>query len=108
MNATENGIRGDRLKSLRESQGITQRDLAGALEIGEKEIWRYENEPSNPTAAKLTRIAAFFNVSVDYLLGLTDKPSAYSGNDLSIQELAALSAWRRGDKLKAIRTIADE
>lgn len=108
MNASDNGIRGDRLKALREAQGLTQRDLADQLEIGEKEIWRYENVTSNPTSLKLTKMAAFFNVSVDYLVGLTDKPSAYTGSDLSLQELAALSAWRRGDRIKAIRAIIDE
>lgn len=108
MSDNEVGIRGDRIKALREAQGLTQRDLAERLQIGEKEIWRYENIPSNPTALKLSKIAIFFNVSVDYLIGLADKPSPFSGGDLTMHELSALAAWRRGDIRKAIKAILDE
>lgn len=107
MVTKEAGIRGDRLKQLREAADLTQRELSDQLGIGEKEIWRYENEPANPTAHKLTKIAAFFGVSVDYLLGLSDKP-VNNGSDLSVQELAALAAWRRGDIRRAIKAIVDE
>lgn len=101
-------IRGERIRTLREAKGLTQKDLAEQLDIGEKEIWRYENTESNPTSLKLTKIALFFNVSTDYILGLSDKPSPYNGGDLTLHELEALAAWRKGDIRSAIKAIVNE
>lgn len=101
----EKSLRGDRVKKLREVRNLTQKQLSERLDIGEKEIWRYENEPSNPTALKLTKLAIFFGVSTDYLLGLTDNQNGSVGDDLDDQETEVIEALRSGDKLKAIQAI---
>ncbi|ERM18973.1 XRE family transcriptional regulator [Brevibacillus laterosporus PE36] len=58
-----------RLKELRAEKMITQEELAKALDIPESTIRRLESSDSLPRHERLEKIADFFNVSVDYLLG---------------------------------------
>ena len=73
---------GARLKELRESQGLTQNDLAIHLHTARSTITLYENGTNEPDFRTLIKIADVFNVSLDYLLGRTDKK--YNSN-LSIE-----------------------
>lgn len=101
-------MRGDRLKELREEAHLTQEELSLQLSISEPQIWRYENGESSPKADVLVRLSAFFNVSVDYLLGVSDDPSIHVGGDLSTKESAVIAAWRRGERFEAIKVIAGD
>lgn len=60
---------GNRLKMLRNITGVTQRELATAIDVERATIAGYETRDSEPNYEKLIRISKFFNVSVDYLLG---------------------------------------
>ncbi|QDX92022.1 XRE family transcriptional regulator [Brevibacillus laterosporus] len=63
-----------RLKELRAEKMITQEELARALDIPESTIRRLESsDQSLPRHERLEKIADFFNVSVDYLLGRTNE-----------------------------------
>lgn len=64
---------GDRLKELRKSQGLTQEDLATAINVSRQSIGNYENYSVYPDLDTLVKIADFFNVSTDYLLCRTNK-----------------------------------
>jgi len=61
---------GKKIKKLRSSLGISQEQLAEAIGSNVKSIQRYETEKSRPDTFTLIRLAAFFDVSTDYLLGL--------------------------------------
>ena len=61
---------GEKIRALREAVGITQKDLAEELGIALKTLQRYENEQSRPDFYALSRLATFFDVSSDYLLGI--------------------------------------
>lgn len=100
-------MRGDRLAKLREAQNLNQVDLSRLLGLGENQIWRYENGESEPRADVLMKIAQYFRVSADYLLGISDYPIPYTG-ELSDEEKSAIDAWRRGDKYAAIKMITSE
>ena len=76
--AMEN-IFGERLKKLRHSKGITQKELAEQLQIGRSSIAEYEAGKKTPTGPVVAKIAKYFSVSTDYLLGLTDDPTPKSG-----------------------------
>jgi transcriptional regulator with XRE-family HTH domain len=67
-------MRGDRLRSLREAQKLTQKDLADRLHISESQIFRYEKDEIEPRADVVVKIAEFFNVTADFLLGMSDEP----------------------------------
>ena len=62
-----------RLNELRKAKGISQLKLAMDLNMNQNTISRYENGEREPGINELIRIADYFNVSVDYLLGRTDK-----------------------------------
>lgn len=63
---------GIRLKELRKKHGLTQKALADILLIDNSSISKYENDRAIPENELLQRIADFFSVSVDYLLGRSD------------------------------------
>lgn len=65
---------GDRLLELRKDAGLTQDDLALILSINKHSISSYERDKSEPPDAIKIAIAKYFNVSIDYLLGVTDIP----------------------------------
>lgn len=69
---------GERLLDLRKDAGLTQDELAAILRINKHSISAYEREKSEPPDAIKVEIAKYFNVSVDYLLGLTDEPSPHT------------------------------
>lgn len=100
-------IVGERLRDLRKNRGYSRRELAEFIQIGEANIQRYESGESDAISENVLKIARYFNVSTDYLLGLSDTPASYS-NDLTVDELAALAAWRRGDRIEAIKVIVDD
>ena len=66
----------ERLKLLRSSKKMTQKDLAAILNITQQAIAKWENRISSPDYETLLRIADYFNVSVDYLLGRDAPPPA--------------------------------
>ncbi|MEA4815487.1 LexA repressor [bioreactor metagenome] len=60
---------GERLKSLRKSKNLTQVDLASILELDKSSIAKYETLKAIPSLDILMKLAKYFNVSVDYMLG---------------------------------------
>lgn len=68
---------GTRLRELRESAGETRFLLASAIHTTPSSIYNIETGLSkNPHIELVTSLAKHFNVSVDYLLGITDKNEA--------------------------------
>ena len=64
-------IDGKRLKELRENRGLYLHDMADFLGVTRQAYMKYENgETKNPR--QIDELAEFFNVSTDYLLGITD------------------------------------
>lgn len=63
-----------RLKEIRKSKGISQLKLALDLNTNQNTISRYETGEREPGIAELIKIADYFNVSIDYLVGRTDNP----------------------------------
>lgn len=64
-----------RLKDLRESRRIYQREMAEMLGLSMRGYQSYETNTSEPKLETLVFLADYFNVSVDYLLGRTDVPT---------------------------------
>lgn len=59
----------DRLKSLRISKKLSQKDFALAIRVSQQTVASWENGRTEPSNAALKDIADYFNVSTDYLLG---------------------------------------
>lgn len=63
-----------RLRQIRMQNKISQLKLALDLNLNQNSISRYENGDREADYDTLVRIADYFNVSLDYLLGRTENP----------------------------------
>ena len=63
---------GERIKELRNEKGVGQNQLANDLRLSNASISYWETGKQEPGAAALFKLAQYFNVSTDYLLGLED------------------------------------
>ena len=61
-----------RLHFLRKEKGITQKDLADVLGYGYTAISNYESGKNEPSIRDIVKIADYFDVTIDYLVGRTD------------------------------------
>lgn len=66
---------GSILKKLRNSKGLTGEDLGKKLNVTKMAISRYETDKRFPDKDTLVKLADYFDVTVDYLLGRTDDPN---------------------------------
>lgn len=66
-----------RLRDLREDKDWTQQQIADMLFINRRTYSAYENGVNSMTPETLIKIAKIHNVSVDYILELTDNPIPY-------------------------------
>ncbi len=62
----------NRIRELRERKGLRQIDVAEATGIDQKTLSNYETGKTNPDSYALIRLADFFGVSIDYLVGRCD------------------------------------
>lgn len=62
-----------RIKDLREDNDKTQKELAKYLGMKQPQYYRYENGLRDIPTDILIKLSKYYNVSVDYILGLTDK-----------------------------------
>lgn len=61
-----------RIKELRIEKGLTQKELALAIESTNKNIWAYENNLATPPLETLIKLANYFKCSIDYISGYSD------------------------------------
>lgn len=66
-----------RLKDARKSKGLKQQEVADYLGIAKITYARYEGGTREPDINTIVSLASYFDVTVDYLLGLTDIPNIY-------------------------------
>ncbi|WKY44191.1 helix-turn-helix transcriptional regulator [Eubacteriaceae bacterium ES2] len=77
---------GTRLKQLREYKNITQQDLANLMGLSRPTIAGYEASGKQPDQEKIVWLAKYFEVSADYLLGLTDDPTPIRNVDQDLDD----------------------
>lgn len=73
---------GTQLRNLLEQDGITQKELAEALNISNSTLNGYIQNRRQPDAKTVIRLASYFNTTTDYIYGLTTlrEPMAYPYN----------------------------
>jgi len=76
-----------RIKELRLARGINQVKLAEALGVTKQSVSNWENDNIQPSIEILMKLAEYFCVSTDYLLGLEEKITLDVSN-LSAEEIA--------------------
>ncbi|EOO12773.1 helix-turn-helix domain-containing protein [Bacillus cereus] len=76
---------GNIIRDLRKQKGITQKELAQSLQLSESTIGMYERNERQPDYNTLIRIADYFNVSTDFLLG-RDFNVTEDGNKIELDQ----------------------
>lgn len=71
----------ERLKELRTSKGLTMEQLAKEIDSTKGTISNYENKNKKPSLDMLIKLADYFDVSIDYLVGRTDDPKLHKKED---------------------------
>jgi Predicted transcriptional regulators len=64
----------DRLQGLKKIKGKLQKDVSIGVDIPLRTYQRYERGERVPDMLVLIKLANYFDVSIDYLVGRTDKP----------------------------------
>ena len=83
----------NRIKELREDRDLRQIDVADKTGIDQRTLSNYETGKTNPDSYSIIKLAEFYGVSCDYLLGVSDY------NVLDMKDIA--------DELKKISTRLD-
>lgn len=63
----------ERIRALREDNDIKQKDIAKLLNMNQRKVSRLETKAKEPTPEEIIRYCKLFDVSADYILGLSDK-----------------------------------
>lgn len=91
-----------RLKELREEIGYSQTQVANAIKTNQRNIGRWENGENEPTSSFIVKLADFFNVSADFILGREDD----LGN-VKIPDVSPVLSNDENDLLHFYRAISD-
>lgn len=67
----------ERLRDLREDKDLYQKEIAKILNITQQQYNKYELGINSIPIEKLNILANFYNTSVDYIIGRTDKRAPY-------------------------------
>ncbi len=67
----------ERLRELRLKQGLTMEQLGNLVDSTRGTISNFENGNKKPSLDMLIKLADYFNVSIDYLVGRTNDPELH-------------------------------
>lgn len=76
----------ENLKKLRKAHHLSQKQLAGYLNLSQQSIWKYENGIAEPDFQTLKGFSKLFHTSVDYLIGNIDDEKDYLQCDVATTE----------------------
>ena len=90
----------DRVLQLIKEKGISKNKFLKDINLSKNSIDNWEKRGNIPPGDVIAKIAQYFNVSTDYILGLTDSatPYAQQGEILSDPEHELLSGYRQLDE----------
>lgn len=94
-----------RLKQLRQKHRLTQSELAEILALKPTAISNYESNRNEPSFSKLIALSQYFDVSCDYLLGISDSYLPIGGEvlDKEIVDFFQLYQQLSGDSVAELK-----
>lgn len=96
----------NRIAELRKKHGISQKKLAYRFGMAQNTLSQYENELRTPPAETVSKLAAFFDVPVNYLLGVpTREQSNNSLESLDYRNVTKVTQTSRIDDLNILLSI---
>ena len=75
-----------RIRDLREDHDLTQNDIVAILKMHKTTYTNYEQGKREPPFEFIIRLAVFYNVSIDYIAGLTNTPRPLALNSAKKQK----------------------
>lgn len=97
---------GNILRNLRKDKGMTQSELADVFNISASSIRMFETQKRHPNQELLVRIANYFNVTVDYLLGIEKATPIIEDGNLVLEIIKSLMDANIPVDSKAIDVIS--
>lgn len=93
----------NRLKTLRKSRHLTQEELGEIISVTQQNISKYENDVYEMPVDVLIKVSRCFNVSIEYLLGLTEIK-----RDIAGQVVVNEAVDEYYDFIEAYKSLMDE
>ncbi|MFV0344275.1 MAG: helix-turn-helix domain-containing protein [Anaerocolumna sp.] len=87
-----------RLRHLRQKFKLTQGELADVIGLKSTAVSNYEAKRNEPSFDKLAKLCQYFDVSCDYLLGLSDNSLRIGANELDKDTLELFFLYKRLNK----------
>ena len=84
-----------RLRDLREDMDKTQKDIADYLGIHQVQYQRYESEKREIPFHMVIKLSRYYNVSIDYIAGLTNNKCGLTASTLTKDETALIENFRK-------------
>jgi transcriptional regulator with XRE-family HTH domain len=78
---------GDRIKSLRKKQGLSQSEVGEAIGLSFSVLSTIELNKIDPSSETIVRLSEFFGVSADYLLTGKEEPTEISADEKEVIEI---------------------
>lgn len=88
----------ERIIELKKTRSLLQKDIANAIGITVRNYQRYEKNEAQPTLPVLLKLADFFNVSLDYLVGRTNFPDIVMKDEAG--NIVAINSVNGADNLE--------
>ena len=85
-----------RLENLRDERDLKQKDIAKFLNVNESTYSEWENEKTSIPTKRLYTLAIYFEVNIDYMVGLTD-------NKIKMKSVGDIDLKLVSERLKEIR-----
>ena len=97
-----------RLKDLREDHDLKQSDVAKILNVSQVSYGRYELGTSEPTIDSLVKLADFYNVSLDYLVGRDLKGNSKIEEQTILETKASIRKLGRNELIILLEKQIDD
>jgi len=97
----------NRLKELREGKGLKQKDMASFLGKTPQAYSLYELGQRNIDNNSLSKLASFFDVTIEYLLGVEDYSSGMANSEKTCLNHGSLTKKERPEIKKLLDAISD-
>ena len=89
-----------RLKDIREDNDLQQADIAAILSTTQQQVSKYENGLQIMGVDKYMKLAKHFNISLDYMTGLTDIPTELYNKEIPQKLQKLISAYSENAELQ--------
>ena len=84
---------GEKIKNIREANAMTQGDLADKLHLTQSNISQMESGKRGLNESDIINICNIFNITSDYLLGLSDESKPYTVSNIDPMLKTIIESW---------------